>query len=136
MGPSAAIDPEAFSTDDPAFLSSIDPELKSRPRQSIPDFDSTRHPKEYLRFLAPAYTETGNEQSGAQAMRALNCARLAERTGLRFLRSLLADLAWAAGVDNPLGEPTHPLTWPDKTVMRGGWRSAIAGNERYANVRW
>lgn len=39
LGPSAAIDPEAFSTDDPAFLASIDPELTSRPRQSIPDFD-------------------------------------------------------------------------------------------------
>lgn len=100
------------------------PELTFRPGPlSLAD---PHHPKNYLRLLAPSFTETGNETGGAAALRALDCARLQERSGLRFLRSLLFDLAWAAGVNNPLGEPTHPLTWPERTtdprrrVLRNG----------------
>lgn len=108
-------DLEDFETADPRFVGPGPVSLADR-----------HHPKNYLRLLAPSFTETGNETGGAAALRALDCARLQERSGLRFLRSLLFDLAWAAGVNSPLGEPTHPLTWPEHTtdprrrVLRNG----------------
>jgi hypothetical protein len=116
----AAADVEAsFLVDDPDFLGVPDrPAREKLPPWATPD--RKQHPKRYLQFLcdpsgkdARAYVET---DGGRAALRSLDWpAVLAPEEHVRFLRSLIHDLADALGqhdVAERYAGTTHPLTWP------------------------
>ncbi len=70
------------------------------------------HPKHYLQFLNPDYSETGG---GRAALTRLNWASLDNNNQHRqVIRALFADLAQWFGMPNPLpggGEPSVLIKW-------------------------
>lgn len=118
----AAADVEtSFLVNDPDFLT-----VPDRPaREKLPPWataDRKQHPKRYLQFLcdptgkeARAYVET---DGGQAALRDLDWPMvLAPQEHVRFLRSLIHDLAHALGHDTVAERfegTTHPLTWPPR----------------------
>lgn len=118
---SAADVETGFEVNDPDFLAA-----KDRPaRDKLPPWatpDRKRHPKRYLQFLCDptgkeprAYVETAG---GRAALRDLDWpAVLAPEEHVRFVRSLIHDLAHALGQDDVAQRyagATHPLTWPPR----------------------
>jgi hypothetical protein len=116
---SAADVETSFLVNDPDFLA-----VPDRPaREKLPPWataDRARHPKRYLQFLcdptgkeARAYVETAGGQA---ALRDLDWpAVLAPQEHVRFMRSLIHDLADALGEDavaQRFAGATHRLTWP------------------------
>ena len=116
---SAADVETSFEVNELDFLAAPD-----RPRKgTLPPWataDRARHPKRYLQFLcdptgkeARAYVETAG---GRAALRELDWpAVLAPPEHVRFMRSLIHDLADALGEDavaQRYAGATHPLTWP------------------------
>jgi hypothetical protein len=110
----AALDLEAFVTDDPDYLAQPDvPHRQKLKSWAIPE--RARHPKHYLRFLCePAnpytrrYVET---EGGAAALRELAWKHVfahAERT--RLARALFEDIADRLGVPHPFPGTGHPAT--------------------------
>jgi hypothetical protein len=113
------VDAESFEVADPDFLTHPDrPKKGDLPPWATPD--RACHPKRYLQFLCDptgkekrAYKET---EGGRAALRELDWpAVLAPSTHVRFIRSLIHDLADA--LDEPaiaaqFPGDTHPATWP------------------------
>jgi hypothetical protein len=108
-----------FLVNDPDFLGPPDRPPKDKcPPWATPG--RAQHPKRYLQFLCDpagtdsrAYVET---KGGQAALRELDWPKvLAPQEHVRFLRSLIHDLADALGEDavarDHAGE-THSLTWP------------------------
>jgi hypothetical protein len=115
----AAIDLEAFITDDPDYLGhSFVPHKQSPKRKSwaLRDLgERARHPKHYLRFLcdpANPYTDRYVEtKGGAEALRTLDWSRVFAHTErVRFARSLFEDIAYGLGVPHPFPGQGHPAT--------------------------
>lgn len=108
-----------------SFLVVNEPDfLADRPAREKPapwaTADRARHPKRYLQFLCDptgtekrAYVET---VGGLAALRDLDWPEVLEpQEHVRFLRSLIHDLAHALGRDavaQRFAGTTHPLTWP------------------------
>jgi hypothetical protein len=111
----------SFLVNEPDFLAPPDRPAKEK----LPPWataDRARHPKRYLQFLcdptgkkARAYVETNG---GRAALRDLDWpAVLAPQAHVRFMRSLIHDLAHALGQDavaQRFAGATHPLTWPPR----------------------
>jgi hypothetical protein len=114
----AAIDLEAFVTDDPDYLGHpLVPHKQSPKRKSwaIPLPERSRHPKHYLRFLcdpANPYTDRYVEtKGGAEALRKLDWPRVfAHGERVRLARSLFEDIADRLGVPHPFPGEGHPAT--------------------------
>ncbi len=114
----AAIDLEAFVTDDPDYLGHPPVPHKQSPKRkswAIPLSERSRHPKHYLRFLcdpANPYTDRYVEtKGGAEALRELDWSRVfAHRERVRLARSLFEDIADRLGVPHPFPGEGHPAT--------------------------
>jgi hypothetical protein len=118
-----AIDVEAFTVDDEAFLTP--PDLPRKDDHRWRRANRRRHPKHYLEYLTdprldnhPRYDETtlGSEALGELAWGSMLKRRAA---AVRYARSLIADLAEMLACE-PVGcslgdlenRACHPLTWP------------------------
>ncbi|PTL83029.1 hypothetical protein [Vitiosangium sp. GDMCC 1.1324] len=120
----AAIDLEAFVTDDPGFLNHPFARHKQNPKQkswAIPMPDRARHPKHYLRFLCDPmnpYTDRYVEtKGGAEALRELDWARVfANRERVRLARSLFEDISERLGMPHPFPGTGHPAMASFKTA--------------------
>ena len=115
----AAIDLEAFVTDDPDYLGHpLVPHKQSPKRKSwaLRDpMERALHPKHYLRFLcdpANPYTDRYVEtKGGAEALRELDWPRVfAHSERVRLARSLFEDIADRLGVPHPFPGQGHPAT--------------------------
>jgi hypothetical protein len=114
-----AIDFEAFEVDDPDFLAPPDnrnPDLRTKTWAIA---DRGRHPKAYLRFLCQPDDPSCRDRQrryqesrqGAAALRLLDWSLLLAQPAYgRFVRSMIADIADAAGVELNVQGEVHPDT--------------------------
>jgi hypothetical protein len=103
------LDWEAFITNDPAYLPRC---LAISAGHRIPGWREECHPKHYLQFLCPDYSET---RGGRIALESLNWPVVGSNgMHVPVIRALFMDLAHWFGVENPLPGQTHPVFWPSQ----------------------
>jgi hypothetical protein len=102
------LDLEEFETNDEQYLPHCHAINGKHP--NAPDWREECHPKRYLQFLNPDYSET---KEGRKALAALKWGSLTtNNTHLQVIRALFADLADCIHVANPLPGQAHPVFWP------------------------
>jgi hypothetical protein len=105
----AGLDLEQFETNDPAYLPNCH---AINVKRSGTGWREECHPKHYLQFLNPDYSETGG---GRAALNELNWVVLpgGNNQHLQVIRALFTDLAQWFGIPNPLPGLAHPVFWPN-----------------------
>lgn len=113
-------DLEQFLADDPRYSSPASAAWRTRRDQrtrATPSLNPDQHPKDYLDFLRDPTNvpERDAERISLAALTSLAWPTLTMNPAeLPFLRSLLADIAEAAGTPSPLGDgPPSSITWFD-----------------------
>jgi hypothetical protein len=111
----AGLDLEQFETNDDDYL----PHCKAinARHPDAPNWREECHPKRYLQFLNPDYSETGH---GKAALEALNWGSLTNNAAhLQVIRALFTDLAQWFGIPNPLPGQAHPEFWVPSAGQHG-----------------
>jgi hypothetical protein len=111
----AGLDLEQFETNDSDYMPSCSVINARHP--DAPNWREECHPKRYLQFLNPDYSETGH---GKAALEALNWRSLTNNAAhLQVIRALFTDLAQWFGIPNPLPGQAHPEFWVPSAGQHG-----------------